>query len=142
MGNIWEIMKKIITLVLFLLQSFFASASETNTEEVGIYKPCGIFTEASFEDAIQYLGQIKSAKNNPYEHLLFLRTDSQKVGGECVVLVNVKLKLTEYIDKNKKQKAKEIRVCGENTSLLGTPDNLKAYLYQFVHQKLDACILN
>lgn len=135
-------MKKIITLVLFLLQSSVVSASDAKAEEVGINKPCGIFTEASFEDAIQYLGKIKSVKNNPYEHLLFLKTDSQEVGGECVVLVNVRLKLTEYIDHNKKQKAKEIRVCGENTSLLGTPDNLKAYLYQFVHQKLDACIVN
>jgi len=135
-------MKQIITLVLFLLHSSFVSASETKADEIAINKPCGIFTEASFEDAIQYLGQIKSVMNNPYEHLLFLKTDSQELGGECIVLVNVRLKLTEYIDNNKKQKAKEIRTCSENTSLLGTPGNLKAYLYQFVHQKLDACLLN
>jgi len=135
-------MKKIITLVLFLLQSSFATASESTAEELGINKPCGIFTEASLEDAVQYLGKIKSAKNNPYEHFLFLKTDSKNVGAECVVLVNVKLKLTEYIDKFKKQKPKEIRVCTENTSLLGTPENLKAYLYKFVHQKLDACLVN
>ena len=134
-------MKKIITLALFMLQNSFVSAAETKPDESGVNKPCGIFTEASFEDAVQYLGQIKSVKSNPYEHFLLLKTDSQKVGGECVVLVNVKLKLTEYIDKAKKQKPKEIRVCSENTSLLGTPENLKAYLYHFVHQKLSACLL-
>jgi hypothetical protein len=64
------------------------------------------------------------------------------VNTECIVLVNFELKLTEYIDQNKKQGSKQIQSCRENTSLVGTPENLKTYLYQFIHQKLDACLLD
>jgi hypothetical protein len=98
--------------------------------------------EYTFKNVEQYLGQIKSSKNNPYQYFLFLKTDSKYVNNECIVLVNFEFKLTEYIDQKKIQDSKENRVCRENTSLLLKPENLKAYFYQYVRQKIDACLLN
>ena len=103
---------------------------------------CGIVSRDIFKNSENYLSQLKSINNNPYQYFLILKTDTKNVKNECIVLVNLELKLTEYIDKDKKQDFREIRGCRENTSLLGRPEYLKAYLYQFVRQKIDACLLN
>jgi uncharacterized protein YigA (DUF484 family) len=134
-------MKKII-FILFFLQIFFLSVANAKAEVLNINKSCEIVTQDAFKNAEPYLGQIKSIKNNPYQYFLFLKTDAKNVKNECIVLVNFELKLTEYIDQKKKQDSKENRVCSENTSLLLKPENLKAYFYQYVHQKIDACLLN
>lgn len=134
-------MKKIL-LILVVLQSFLAYISSAKAEALDINKPCGIVTEDIFRNAKQYLGQSKSIKNNPYQYFLFLKTGSKNVNSECIVLVNFEFKLTEYIDQNKNQDFREKRVCRENTSLLVKPESLKAHLYEFVHQKLDDCLLD
>ena len=134
-------MKKIL-LILFLLQFIFLSISNAKAETLDVDKSCVIVTEDAFKNAEQHLGKVKSIKNNPYQYFLFLKTDTKNVKNECIVLVNFELKLTEYIDKKKKQDSKENQVCRENTSLVLKPENLKAYFYQYVHQKIDACLPN
>jgi hypothetical protein len=134
-------MKKII-LTIFLLQNFFLSVSNAKAEVLEINKSCEIITEDAFKNAEQHISKTKSIKNNPYQYFLLLKTSAKKVNSECIVLVNFELKLTEYIDQKKKQDSKENQVCRENTSLLLKPENLKAYFYQYVHQKIDACLHN
>lgn len=134
-------MKKII-LNLFLLQGFFAFTFDANAEGLDMDDSCGIVSKDIFKNSEKYLSQLKSINNNPYQYFLILKTDTKNVKNECIVLVNLELKLTEYIDKDKKQDFREIRDCRENTSLVGRPEYLRTYLYQFVRQKIDACLLN
>jgi hypothetical protein len=134
-------MKKIIP-TLFVLQSFFAFIFNVNAEGININDSCEIVSKDIFKNSEKYISQLKSINNNPYQYFLFLKTDSKNVNTECIVLVNLELKLTEYMDKDKKQNFVETRSCGENTSLAGKPEYLRAYLHQFVRQKIDTCLLN
>jgi hypothetical protein len=129
-------------LILFLLQITILSISNAKAETLDVDKSCEIVTEDAFKNAEQHLGKVKSINNNPYQYFLFLKTDTKNVKNECIVLVNFELKLTEYIDQKKKHDSKENPVCRENTSLLLKPENLQAYFYQYIHQKIDACLPN
>ena len=103
---------------------------------------CGVSTESSVENAVNFMGYMRSSRNNPYEHLLMLNTEAKNIGRECTVVVNLKLRLSEYrLGQRVRDNASErIDYCSENASLLGTPENLQNLLYEFIYRKIESCV--